>query len=219
MALSFLDAVNATLKRVLVIQGATGEITSFTVSAIQPDIDLMKQVWNESLRNLYTESLTPLPRGMGEDNITLIEGQREYSLPSNLEEIIYPLLNEEDGNFIKEYPGGFLAMRINQPQPDNFTGRPIWSAVNPSNGLLRMDTSPTAQDAGDIYKIIFKKTLSLDIETDTFPMSDLAIEMTYAHVADVWRRWKNQDFDADQAAKNYAKAIQAITKIIPRKRY
>lgn len=219
MSLTFLDALNATLRRVLVIQGATGELTSLTDSAIQPDIDLMIQFWNETLQNIYTESSTPLPIGTGEDSITLVTGQREYNLPFLLEEIIFPLLNEDDGNFIYRYPGGYEAMRIAQPQPDNFEGRPLWAVINPTNSLLRFDTTPTAQDAGEIYKIIFKKTLGLVDATDLFPCSDQAVQSMFAPVADNWRRWKNQDVDEKQARKNYAKAIGLITKKTPRKRY
>ena len=47
MAYTLLNAVNLTLKRVRIIQGDVGELTSLTDSGRQADVDIMVQAWNE----------------------------------------------------------------------------------------------------------------------------------------------------------------------------
>ena len=53
MAYTLLDAVNLSLKRVRVIQGDAGVLTTLTDSARQADIDIMIQAWNEIISDLY----------------------------------------------------------------------------------------------------------------------------------------------------------------------
>ena len=84
MAKTFLQAVNATLKRARIIQGDAGDLTSFTDSARQNDVDLTIQLWNEVIHRMYNEGL--FSQGTDEDTITLTLNEREYSLASDFEE-------------------------------------------------------------------------------------------------------------------------------------
>src|SRR5216683_1546313 len=54
MAYTFLTAINNSLKRVQVIQGATGALTTFTAPAIQTDVDVMIMAWNEVIQDIAT---------------------------------------------------------------------------------------------------------------------------------------------------------------------
>ena len=74
MAVTFLQAVNETLKRVRVIQGDAGELVTstiastatgavatgaFTDSGRQTEIDLAIQLWQEGLHEIYAMGLFP----------------------------------------------------------------------------------------------------------------------------------------------------------------
>ncbi len=98
MAIVFLQAVNATLKRTRTIQGDAGELATstvtttatgavatdaFTDSGRQVQIDLAIQLWQEALHAMYDLSL------LGDEGasatVNLASGQREYDLPSDFE--------------------------------------------------------------------------------------------------------------------------------------
>jgi len=49
----YLVAVNDTLRRVGVIAGDAGELTTFTDTARQREIDIVTQAWNEVCHELY----------------------------------------------------------------------------------------------------------------------------------------------------------------------
>ncbi len=93
MAYTLLNAVNATLKRVKIISGVSGELTLLTDTARQQYIDTALQVWNEILHEIYSRTEEPYPLDSAESTITLMTGTREYNLPSDLEFIRYPLVN------------------------------------------------------------------------------------------------------------------------------
>lgn len=173
MALSLLDVVNLVLKRTRLIQGDRAAITSLTDDQIQTDIDTIIAVINEELRDLYNLGPgLPLPKGVSTTTITLATSTREYSLPTDLAQIMWPLIDTTNGREIFEYPGGFNAMRRDQLQPGNYTGIPIFAAVEPINKKLRVNTTPTAAENGLAYTMHYEKLFGLSSASDTFPMED-----------------------------------------------
>lgn len=220
MAIQFLTAVNATLKRVGMIAGPDGEIESFDVTdGRQPAIDRMIQIWNEVLRLFYNTSGEQFPIEQAQTTITLVDQQREYDLPTDLDRINWPLNNDTDGQRIRPYPGGFQAMRMAQLQPQNWTGLPIRAAISPISGDLRMDYIPQSDDAGKVYQLYYEKRLSLQFTNDTFPFSDTIVEELYAAVAAVWRADKGEGMNESVARRNLSVALSLASKQPLRQRY
>ena len=219
MAINFLTAVNESLKRAGVIEGATGELSSFEESSIQVSIDRMLQIWNELLTFCYNITGEPFPIETIQSTITLVDQQREYTLPTNLLRINYPLINENNGQQIFEFQGGFSRMRKLQLQPANFTGRPIRATINPSTGDLRMDTVPQSDDAGEVYQLYYDAEQFVKFENDTFPFPDTCVRELVSAAATIWRDDKGQGTNGPAARQNLAIAISLIPQSQLRQRY
>jgi len=212
MAKTVLDAVNETLKRVGMISGDAGELTTLTDSGRQHSIDVTVQIWNELINDLYAASNVPLPQESATGNITLVDGTREYTLPADLEQIRWPLINQTEGHRIDLYPGDFEQMRIDQLIPANFTGRPIWAAINPTNGKLRMNTVVDSDDDGEVYQILYDKRLSFTAAADTFPFSDSVVDSLVPAAAQVYDRNEKSKFDDALFRSSFGRAARFLSK-------
>lgn len=196
MAKSLLEATNETLKRLKMIQGDQDVLTTLTDSSRQIWIDITVQVINEGIDTLYDASNIAKPLEMTETPITLTLNEREYALPTDLVQLRWPGLDETNGMFITEYPGGYAQMRIDQPRPDTgYEGTPIYGVINPSNGKLRFDHRPTAEDVGDIYIFEYDKDLSMTLAADTVPFTDAVFRAMVPAWAQLVQRDMKRDFD------------------------
>lgn len=191
--MTFLQAINESLKRVGLIQGDAGELTSFSDSARQTDIDIMIQVWNEVIQGLYF--FEPQPKEVGESTFTLVTDTREYDVASDFEGFVTDPLQETDGYQLYQYPGGYIRMVADQLIPSNYTGRPVYYVVNPQNGKIRLDASPTASENGEVYTYRYTKSLEMANTTDTFPFSDQVVRNLYPAVKQMWNRHRKETFD------------------------
>lgn len=200
---TLLNGVNDVLKRVQIIQGDTTALTTLADAGRQNWIDVAVQIWNEAMQDLYMHAYGALPSQAATANITLLTSTREYSLPSDLETIRWPLHDTTNGQYILEYPGGFEAMRVDQLQPANWTGLPYRACVNPTNDKLRMDRIPTSGENGKVYELYYDKRLSVTTAAATFPFSDTVYDVLVPVVAQYWRG--NQDKVRDE--KTIARGI------------
>lgn len=184
---TLLDGVNEVLKRVKIVQGDNGELTTLTDSARQTYIDSCIQIWNEIIDELYMMASKPKPNQTDEKQITLAANKREYLLNDSLTRLHWPLRDETNGQFIYEYPGGYMEMRSDQAFPDNYTGVPSYGAFNPDNGKLYLDRIPTSSEAGRIYKYTFEKDMELTAATDTFPFKNVVFRALVPAAAEKWK--------------------------------
>lgn len=216
MAKTLLNGVNEVLKRVKIIkEGAL--LSALTDSARQPAIDLAVQAWNEAVDDLYLKSNVPLPRVMDSGTITLAENQREYTLKSNVVRLYFPFHDETNGDYIGEYEGGIMRMRVEQPQPANFTGQPHFLAIDPENdNRIRLDRIPTSAEAGRVYQYWYDRDVSLSVATDQFPFSNTVFRAMVPVVAQLWERDRRSEFDEDQYRANLGNAARALFRQPPR---
>lgn len=197
--ITFLDAVNATLKSAGVIAGSSGELTTFTGSNRQTDIDEMLTAWNVLIDELY--SLPVEREAVAEGTFTLstsgTDSGREYSVPSDFVDIIGNPVNQANSHILKPYPGGFAAMRIARADPDDFQGQPSFFVIEPVNGNIRIDTTPT--EDGDVYEFTYQKAINLSGTTDTFPFDDEVTRTLYDAAWQLWNLRQKSGADFNQA--------------------
>lgn len=223
MPKTLLQAVNSTLKRARIIQGDAGELTSFTDSQRQNDIDLVIQLWNEIIHQMYGDGLFAI--GTDEDTITLVDdtnntARTEYSLASDFEEFAMNVMTDQtNGRIMTPYPGGYSQMFSDQINPTNFTGIPLHYTINPSTGDLRLSAHPQTGDAGGIYTYVYKKRLSFTAETCIFPFSDTVVDSLVPAVVWLYRRDKQLDFDQREFNKAYNRAVSIISPFPNKKTY
>ena len=171
MAKTLLNGVNEVLKRVQATD-SDNAITALTGNAKQATVDIAVQVLNEVIDQLYEEAKYPLPKSTSSSSITLVTGTKSYALQSNLVRLQWPLLDQTNGKYLYPYPGGYLKMFESQDVPANYTGESNVAAINPEDGLLYLEKTPTANENGRVYAYNYEYDFTLSSASDTFPFSD-----------------------------------------------
>lgn len=219
MAKTLLQGVNEVLKRVQVIHGTSGDLTSLDNSGRQTFIDTAVQAWNEMVEQIFSDSSMALPKELEEATITLLTGDRDYALATNLVQLRWPFINETNGHFIAEHPGGYLNLVSQQLIPANYTGQPQLAAIRPTDGQLYLDRIPTSVENGDVYKYRFDKDVSLSIATSEFPFSDAVFRAMVPAVAEVWKRHQRNSFDNEMFRMSMGRAGRLLTQQQQRESY
>lgn len=214
-----LDAVNAVLKRVKIIAGTNGALTSLIDSPRQTMVDTVVQVINETIHELYSTSELPIPLESNTQNVTLVTGQREYVLSPTPEAIRFPLIDTTHGNYVVEYPGGYERMRIDQLQPANWTGLPTYAVINPTNGKLRFNTAATVNENGRVFELLYDQRIHLINATDTFPFSDTVVDSLVPAWSELWKREQRNSFDQGQFDKSFGRASRYLTQKVMRRKW
>lgn len=218
MAFTFLQAVNKTLKRVRVVHGDAGELTSFVDTARQENIDIARDIWNELIHELF--NLNIFSRGAEIGQFVLVTDIREYDLEPNFEQMASDIIrNESETWFLKPYRGGYLQMWEDQIDPSDFEGQPRAWSINPSSNMIRVDTTPKADQNGDIYKYLYNRRLFLDDTGDAFPFSDTVVDSLVPATAEMWKRARDKDFDAGLMGLSFNRAVSYLTQARPKNTY
>lgn len=194
MAKTLLNAVNETLKRVKVIT-SNGELTTLTNTGKQPYIDIAIQVINETIDQLFRDIKEPRPNILTEATITLATDDRDYDLATDLTLLHYPLLDRTNGQYITEYPGGYMALSQDQSQPANYTGLPMMAAIRPTDGQLYLDRIPTSNENGNIYTYQYSKDTELSILTDEVPFTDVIFRALIPAFSEKWKLENKKEFN------------------------
>lgn len=216
MSRTLLQGVNDVLKRLGYIKGNTGDLTSLTDSQRQVVVDLTVQSWNEIVIDLYDSAEIQFPNEMSTSNITLATSDRDYSIPNDLIYIRWPLINATYGYEIFEYPGGWDQLRKDQTIPANYTGRPQYAAVRPSDGLLYMDRIPTSAENNLVYVLTYDKSLIISAAASTFPFIDDIYQLLVPCVTELIKRDIEKTFDDDLYNRRLAQAAAMLAKALPR---
>lgn len=188
--MNLLQGVNRVLKRARIIQGESAELSALTSTQFQTEVDSIIDSWNEVIRYVYEHDNIDhaLPHDTAEGTITLVTGTREYSLASGFEKMSSNVLvDQTNGYQVFPYPGGFKQMFADQNIPSNYEGRPNHWCINPTNGDLRFDRTPTSDENGDVYTYLYETRLVYDEATDNFPFSDTVAEELVPAVVQHWR--------------------------------
>ena len=211
MAKTLLESVNEILKRVKLITGDAGELTTLTDSARQPAIDTAVQVVNEGIDELYSSAEIPQPNEQAESTITLVAGTRAYTLATDLVQLRFPLVDKTNAQFIHEYPGGYNKMLLLDVEQDD-TGLPYLGAIRPTDGKLHLDRAPTSVEAGRVYTYQYSKDLELDAAADTVPFDNIVFRAMVPAWAHLWEREMRKEFDTGVYRASIGRAARYLTK-------
>lgn len=211
MSKTLLNGINEVLKKAQIVT-ETQLLTSLTNSGKQVFIDQAKQAWNEAIDELYTVAGVIRPSQMAESSITLVSGTREYTLKDNLIRLHYPLLDETNGQYVNEYPGGYEAMRKWQSIPQNYTGLPLNACIRPDNGRLYFDAIPQAAVAGRVYKYIYDKDTVLTLAEENMPFNDVVFRAMVPVVFELYRAIQHNREDEEKKKVNYGRAASLLNR-------
>lgn len=212
MSKTLLDGINDLLDRVGILD-ANGALSSLTNQGKQLFIDRGIQIWNETIDHVCNMMGEAHPGETGSSSITLVTGTREYDLPSDLIQIRWPLMDQTNGHYIWEYPGGYEQMRIDQMIPADWLGLPYGAVINPTTGDLRMDRTPTSTENGLVYNMLYDKDLVMDAADDSFPFSDATYRALLPVVSEGWEAVTRNDFDKEEYRKQLSRALAMANKV------
>lgn len=209
---TLLNGVNDVLRKVHIVQGDSGVLTSLTDSARQGFIDVAVQSWNEMIDDLYSRSAFEKPRIWTSNTITLVTDTRVYDLQSDVIELHWPFHNVTTGTYIREYPGGYLKLVRSQDIPANFTGLPNWGALDPTHTATRiyLDRIPTASENGQAFTYYYQKDSGLSLAADAMPFNEGVYRALIPAVAEIWRRYQHKDFDEAIFNTSYGRAARFL---------
>lgn len=218
MAKTLLNATNEILKRAAIIAGDAGTLTSLTDSARQVSIDAAVQVVNEGIDELYSTAKLPLPSKLASSTITLATSTRNYALAATLVQLRFPLIDRTNSQFIKEFPGGYEALLINDLEQDD-TGLPYYAAIRPTDGQLYLDRAPTSAENGRVYTYQYDKDTALTLLTDTVPFGDEVFRAMVPAWVQLWKRERRNEFDTALYKMNIGRASRRLRQIPDRDSY
>ena len=215
MAKTLLNATNEILKRVGIIAGDAGLLTTLTDSARQVSVDAAVQVVNEGISALYSTSEHALPNQQAEGTITLVTGTRAYALAATMTQMRWPLRDKTNSQRIHEYPGGYNAMLDADIEQDD-TGLPYYAAIKPTNGELHLDRAPTSAENGRIYTYQYDKDLVLTLAADSVPFKDEVFRAMVPVWVQLWKRERRNEFDGELHRAALGLASRVLTQQQPR---
>lgn len=216
MSKTLLNGVNEVLKKAKLIQGDSGSLTSLTDSPRQVWVDTAVQCLNEIMEELYSITEVPMPKELAESTITLATNDRDYALASDMVTLHFPLLDETNGQYIREYDGGYLNLVADQPVPANYTGLPLYAAIRPTDGELYLDRIPSSSENGLIYKYRYDKDISLSTAAATFPFSDTVFRALIPAAAELFNYYHRKEFAEGVYKVSMGRAARLLTNKQPR---
>lgn len=191
---TLLNGVNEILERGRVLD-SNNSLTSLTDTGIQYWIDLAIKVWGELLDHVYTQARRPLPQELAESTITLVADDRDYALASDLVQLHFPLIDETNGRYILEWPGGYLDLVKSQLIPSNYTGQPFYGTIRPTDDYLYLDRIPQSTEAGQVYKYRYDKDFAMSVAADTFPFKDAVYRSLLPAAYELWSLYANKEYN------------------------
>ena len=202
MAYTFLQAVNDTLELLGLI---TTDLTTFTDSSKQVSINNVIQAWNDAIDELYRAA--ELPNEVATSTFTLTTGTREYSLASDAVKVIGDPICVAKKQRLTPYPGGFLQMRLDQLDPDDYEGQPNQWCISEVNTKVRIDRNPTASENGDAYAYPYEKRINLSAIADAFPFNDDVVDALKGAVCQIYNKYRRPpQFDRELYTFSMSKA-------------
>lgn len=211
MARTLLNCTNEILKRVGIISGDAGLLTTLTDTARQRSIDVAIQSINEGIDELYSASTIAMPNEQAESTVTLADGTLAYTLATDLVQLRWPMIDKTNNQYLNEHPGGYDAMLPNDAEQDD-TGLPHLAAIRPTDGKLHLDRAPTSLEAGRIYTYQYDKDLELSILTDTVPFENAVFRAMVPAWVQIWKRELRNEFDGDLFKFSIGRAARLMTK-------
>lgn len=211
---TLLSGVNDVLKKVDVLD-TSGELTSLTDSARQSYVDAAVKALNEAIDHLYGLTEMPKPTLLGEEWVTLVEGDRSYPLDDTLIVLRreYHLVDETNNHIIRILgEDGYRQIILGDVQQDD-TGLPSCAAVSPVDGELYMDRTPTSSETGRRYKYRFEKDFELTDATDEFPFTNAVLRAIVPAAAELWKLDKQNQFAEGVFNASMARAARFLLRL------
>jgi len=237
MPITFVEAVDKTLKRVGVLQTATTNLAQgtgtaselFVQSQNQHSIDLVTDLWEDAIQTVYSMALAPTV--VATATITLVANQREYALPEDFERVAglsyeERVLRAATKLWVAfEYPGGYLKMLADQGVASDWSGAPLGWAINPASTAtaiqIRLDRDPDDGVASDTYNIAYEQTMEMTttMATSLMPFSDTVTNALVGVVSESYESIKKKEFNRTLFEEHLSRALKMVRPVSMNRRW
>ena len=212
------------MKKVQLINGETGLLTSLTDTARQAWIDQIVQYVNEGNDELYSSAEMEMPRQLLEGTLTLATNDRDYTLASifssvDVDNVRWPFQDQTNGQYISLWRAGYRNLINTQLTPANFTGLPEWGCIRETDGEIYLDRIPTANENGRTYTVWGDKDLEMSLAADEVPYDDDVFRAMVPVWAKLWERDNRNKFDDGAFRLAVGRASRRLNKIPERTDY
>lgn len=199
-------------RRARLIQGDAGEFTSFTDPSRQADIDQILQIWNEVIDELFDlpGANVPRPKQLAQSTVTLLDGVRDYSLPSNFLRMYWPIIDYEGNRYVQHYPGDFLQFRKEILNPDTQVGFPVRGFISPVDNKLVFDFKPTSEEDGTVLTFVYDRDAALALASDVFPFNDAVTRSLVPVVVELFKNENRKSADGALLSSHFARAARYL---------
>lgn len=214
MAYTLLQYVNLVLTRGGIIQT---DLTALTSNAQQQDVDNVVSAINEFIDEctfIMGEGLHATVTDEG--SITLVTNDRDYAFASDFASLADDVFVDETNNqFLIPYPGGFEKLRHDQLSPDDFTGLPLYYAIDPETGEVYLDALVTSTYNGRVYKYLYNKETNFVTSSSgaTFPFNDELMRRGIPAVLMIFHRDRRPEMFSET---RFQKSMAMVAALLPR---
>lgn len=207
--MTFLEAVNLILRINTFIAGDDDDISSFSDTQHRASLNLAKISVKSSLNELIADRLIPYEETDG--NLTLVSGQRIYSLPSDFVRFVgsAPFFlklegaigSDSDNQFVYEYPGGEDNLRWHVLDYRSQSGTPQWFYI--ANGTSKqIGLYPVPDSGGNVYRFPYQKDVTVTNESDSLPFHTEQEAQAFVDMAARYMKYLIEKLPASQLAQD-----------------
>lgn len=212
MAKTLLNCVNDLFKLANLTAGDADALTTLTDSARQHDIDASILAVNQTIDEMYSTIDEALPQQQASSTITLVTGQRNYSLVSNFVRLHWPLIDHTNAQYIYEFDGSYDDILEIDPEVDN-TGTPYWAVIRPTDGSLYVYPTPTSAENGNIYTYQYDQDTELTAAASTVPFNNFVYRAFIPAAFQIWKRERRGEFDAALFKQHLGRALRRLPRV------
>ena len=215
MAKTLLNSVNEIFRRVSLVAGDSGLLTSLTDSARQVDVDVAVQAVNEGIDELYSTTGRAMPNQQSSSTVTLATNTRNYTLASDLVRLHWPLIDRTHNQYIYEFGEGYDGILLLDPEQDD-TGQPFYGVIRPTDGALFLDRAPTSTYNGYVYTYQYDKDMVMSAASDTVPFDNAVFRAMVPAWVQIWKRERRNEFDDVLFRASIGRAARLLPQVGPR---
>ena len=186
--MNFLAGVNRVLRAEGILRGDDDAVASFTDTQHAATIELAQIAIQDELNALIALGYIPYEAAVG--TITLVDGQRVYSLDSSFVKLrlreMYKLDSSGDaeGHSLLDYPGGEMNLARNVPAYRDNPGSPSrYYFVDGTTKDIGLYPVPNADVDMDQYRYFYQKSVAVTASGDTLPFVTEAEAQAFIRVA------------------------------------
>jgi hypothetical protein len=192
--------------------GDQSALSTLTDSARQHDIDACILAINQTIDEMYSTIDEARPQQQASSTITLVTGQRNYTLATNFVRLHFPLIDQTNTQYINQFGGTYDDLLELDPEVDD-TGVPMWAVIRPTDSALYVYPTPTSVENGNVYTYQYDSDTELTAAASTVPFNNFVYRAFLPAAFQLWKRERRGEFDAALFKDHLGRALRRLGQV------